>query len=350
MKTLRIFSLVSIALIGLAQPIWAGPRGGGGGFGGGGRSGGGHFGGGGIRAAPAFSGGGTRFSGANLGGFRSGGFRAAAALRSSSSYFTGRSVGGANRAPRFYYGRGGMPAVRSGGFTASPNRSLTPNAREASTTNVRGTPTISSRQNRADSLTRQNTRVSNSQVAASNRQPNRKGSVAGRNAVSNRRSSTTANRESFLKNHAFARHDGNWHRDWDKGRAHFDHDRVFVFVNGFWWGLYPWDYYPYYAYSYPYDYYGYPYDYYYGDPNGYYNDYPYSDDNQLAYGASDQSAGNATVSAVQSELGKLGYYGGAVDGVLGDQTEAALARYQEDRDLSVTATVDAATLQSLGIR
>jgi peptidoglycan hydrolase-like protein with peptidoglycan-binding domain len=56
------------------------------------------------------------------------------------------------------------------------------------------------------------------------------------------------------------------------------------------------------------------------------------------------------VSAVQSELSRLGYYNGAIDGSLGDQTEAALARYQEDRDLSVTGTVDAATLQSLGVR
>jgi peptidoglycan hydrolase-like protein with peptidoglycan-binding domain len=59
---------------------------------------------------------------------------------------------------------------------------------------------------------------------------------------------------------------------------------------------------------------------------------------------------NATVSAVQSELAKLGYYNGEIDGTLGDQTEAALARYQEDNDLSVTGIVDAATLQSLGIR
>jgi peptidoglycan hydrolase-like protein with peptidoglycan-binding domain len=56
------------------------------------------------------------------------------------------------------------------------------------------------------------------------------------------------------------------------------------------------------------------------------------------------------VSAVQSELSKLGYYNGAIDGALGDQTEAAIARYQQDRDLSVTGTMDAATLQSLGIR
>jgi len=54
------------------------------------------------------------------------------------------------------------------------------------------------------------------------------------------------------------------------------------------------------------------------------------------------------VSGVQSQLAKRGYYNGAIDGMLGDETEAALARYQEDHDLSVTGTVTAATLQSLG--
>ncbi len=120
----------------------------------------------------------------------------------------------------------------------------------------------------------------------------------------------------------------------------------------------PW-FYPYYAYDYyPADDYGYnPYDYNYGypsdysaNPYDYYNYSPYNNDDQSSYGASGQSSANATVSAVQSELSKLGYYNGAIDGSLGDETEAALARYQEDSDLSVTGTVDSATLRSLGIR
>ena len=123
---------------------------------------------------------------------------------------------------------------------------------------------------------------------------------------------------------------------------------MFVFVNGFWWGLdpgyYPGAYYPYYDYG------DYPYNSYYGNPYDYYNYSPYNDDDQPGYSDSGQSAANATVNAIQSELAKLGYYNGAIDGTLGDQTEAALARYQEDRDLSVTGTVDAATLQSLGIK
>jgi hypothetical protein len=238
--------------------------------------------------------------------------------------------------------------VRSHGFTASGNRSLT--------SNTRRTSTISGRANPAGSLTTQNRRGSNSQVPAANRQPNRAGSIAGRNQPSGARASTAANRQSFLRNHAFAHHDGNWHHDWDKRHAHFDHNRVFVFVDGFWWGLYPWDYYPYYASSYypyddngyyPYDYSGYPYDYY----GGYYpyDYYEGNNDNDSTNAPSGQYASDPTVSTVQSELAKLGYYNGTVDGILGDQTEAALARYQEDRDLSVTGTLNSDTLQSLGL-
>ena len=183
---------------------------------------------------------------------------------------------------------------------------------------------VARQQNRSASLTRQNMRTSNAQSSA-----------AVRRAMANHR--------------VFARHDGNWHHDWDRHHAHFDHGHIFVFTDGFWWGLYPWDYYPYDAYgSYPSDYYGYPYGY---DDNPYgssdsYTPNPYSYYN--GYNAPTES-GNAVVSSVQSQLAKLGYYRGAVDGVAGDETEAAIARYQEDNDLSVTGTVTAATLQSLGL-
>jgi hypothetical protein len=166
--------------------------------------------------------------------------------------------------------------------------------------------------------------------------------------ASNAQSSSAARRA--IDNHrVFARHDGNWHRDWDRHRAHFDHGHVFVFADGFWWGLYPWDYYSYYAYgSYPSNYSGYPYGYedYPYDSSDYYNQDPYSYYNGYAPPAQN---GNGVVSSVQSQLSKLGYYRGAVDGVAGDETQAAIARYQEDNDLSVTGTVTAATLQSLGL-
>src|SRR6266516_7368081 len=111
--------------------------------------------------------------------------------------------------------------------------------------------TVARQQNRSASLTRQTMRASNAQSSA----------AVGR-AIDNHR--------------VFARHDGNWHHDWDRHRAHFDHGHVFVFADGFWWGLYPWDYYPYYAYVYPYDYgNSTPYDYYNGYPDSYYDYSPY---------------------------------------------------------------------------
>jgi Putative peptidoglycan binding domain len=325
MKILTLLGLTGAVFFSLAQPTWAGPRGGGGG-----RVGG--FAGGGSRAAPAF---------------RSGGFRGAPAFRG--AYFTGRSVGRPSVAPQYYYGGSRMSAARPPGFTRSVGRSTRPYI---------GRSAAAIRQpNRVSSIAARN-RATNPRISTvTNRQPNRVGSVAGRKS-SDPRASTAARRQSFVRDHASERHDGNWHRDWDRHHSHFHNHKVFVFVNGFWWGLDPW-FYPYYANDYyPYDDYGYnPYDYsngypddYSSNPYDYYNYAPYSDEDQPGYAGSGQSAANATVSAVQSELSKLGYYNGAIDGTLGDQTEAAIARYQEDRDLSVTGTMDTATLQSLGIK
>ncbi len=206
MKKIKLLTLVSSALVSLSQPAWAGPHGGGSGFGGG-RVGG--FSGGGYRAAP------NTFGGARFGG---------------------RSFGGFARAPYSYYGGTGMSAVRPRGFTGSVARSTT--------------PLVGSR-------------------TAITRPSNRVGSTAGRNRVSDPRMSRAANRGSLNTNHAFARHDANWHRDWDKHRFHFHNGHVFVFIDGFWYGFYPWDYLPYYGYD------GYPYDYY-GDPYDYSDYYPYS--------------------------------------------------------------------------
>src|SRR5437870_5251824 len=97
-----------------------------------------------------------------------------------------------------------------------------------------------------------------------------------------------------LRNHIVARHDPNWHNDWDRRHVHFDHNRFFVFVGGFWCGLddgfFPWDYLPYY----PDDYY--PYDY-------YTNTDPY-DYNGSTYDLG--SADSATVQAIQTQLFNLG--------------------------------------------
>jgi hypothetical protein len=301
MKRTELLNLAMIALVALAPTAWAGPYGGGGGghFGGSGFSGGhvgsGHFGsfnGGGIRAAPTFSGGGAHFIG-------------------------NRSMVGINRAPHeFYY------------YSGARTSAVVPRA------SVRQVPIriMNSTGGRVTTLNHQSNRVNSTTIE--------------QKRVTNLRPSTAENRGSFVKNHAFARHDGSWHRDWDRRHAHFDHGRVFVFVGNSWWGLYPWDYYPYFAYnSYPYDYSydydGYPYEGYdsYGSsPYSYYNGY-----------APSGEYSDTVVSAVQSKLASLGYYNGVIDGVLGDESQAALARYQQDQDLSVTGTVTADTLRALGL-
>ncbi|HEY2568329.1 MAG TPA: peptidoglycan-binding domain-containing protein [Candidatus Udaeobacter sp.] len=338
MKKITFLGVVGAALVGLALPAAAGPHGGG--FGGGG-----HFGGGGR--VGGFVGGGSRAAPAP--GFYSGGFRSAPAFRG--AYFTGRTVDRPAAPPRYYYGGNRMATMQPRGFTRSVGRPANPNVGRFSAT--------TRQPNRVSPIAAQN-RASRIGTTAT-RQPNRIGSVAGRNRDAASRTSTAANRrtaanrEAFVKNHASEHHNGNWHRDWDRHHAHFHNHKVFVFVNGFWWGLDP-GIYPSYAYDYPYDSYDYPYDnngyspydYSYGNPYGYYNYAPYNDDD--AYSDSGQSAVNSTVSAAQSELAKLGYYNGAIDGTIGDQTEAALANYQEDNNLSVTGTLDTATLQSLGVK
>jgi putative peptidoglycan binding protein len=328
MKTTKLLSLTITALVALSQPTWA-RGGGGGGFAGGGGFHGGGFGGGfrgGGFAAGGFRGGAlpvqhvgsgavNRGGGVGFGSPRFGGVRSTPYM-SGGNHFAGRSLGGSTGAFRYYNGGARTPAARTYQFSGRGNQSMKSNT---------GRNTIAARQqNRPAASTRQNMRTSNAQSSA-----------AVQRAMANHR--------------VFARHDGNWHHDWDKHHAHFDHGHIFVFTDGFWWGLYPWDYYPYDAYgSYPSDYYGYPYGYddnpysssdsYTQNPYGYYN----------GYNAPTES-GNAVVSSVQSQLAKLGYYRGAVDGVAGDETEAAIARYQEDNDLSVTGTLTAATLQSLGL-
>ena len=306
MKTTGLLTLAGTALVALTQPILAVPRDGGGSRG---SFGGGHVAGG--------------FNPGHIGGFAGGGIRAAPALSGSGARFSGsRNIGGLNRAPQqFYY------------YSGARTSPVTPHA--------------SSRR-----LANRSTSSTAGTVAAANRQSNHVNSAVGQKRVSAPRPSTAENRQSFMKNHAFARHDSNWHRDWDKRRAHFDHSHVFVFVDGFWWGLYPWDYYPYYGYDYgeyPYDSYGYPDDY--GDYS--YDGAQYSPSQAYSYYNGYAPSGtdsNGVVSAVQSKLASFGYYHGAIDGILGDETEAALARYQQDEDLSVTGIVTGATLHALGLQ
>jgi hypothetical protein len=123
----------------------------------------------------------------------------------------------------------------------------------------------------------------------------------------------------------------NYHRQWhDSGWWH-NHcgDRIvfvtvysqpfpFYFDAGYWypaWGYYPDSYYPYDGPIYGYD------------------DLP-----------PDQVIAN-----VQTQLYNEGYYDGPIDGVLGPDTRAAIADYQTDHGLAVTAGIDEPTVESLGL-
>jgi hypothetical protein len=52
---------------------------------------------------------------------------------------------------------------------------------------------------------------------------------------------------------------------------------------------------------------------------------------------------------VQRALQQLGYYAGAISGALSGATRSAIAAYQEDNGLEVTAVVDGATVAALGL-
>jgi hypothetical protein len=294
--------MIGLSLLAFSQPTWAaGHGGGGGGFGGGGFhgggfGGGGHFGGGGgfrggFGGAPHFSGGPARF------GDRGVPFAGGARMSPISPHVSSRSNRVTSSRPALLNVAGNRDAIRS-----------------------------SARASRAGRLT-------NSRPALSNVGRNR-----GARPLSARLSQTSAQRGlNGRTDHIAERHDANWHRDWDRRHAHFDHDRFFVFEDGFWFGLdpgfYPWDYLPYYAYDY------YPYDYYADvQPNDYsepvYNGVPVAD---------------PTVQAVQTELIQLGYYNGPVDGIFGPATRDALAKYQIATHLNVTGSLSPDTLQSLGL-
>jgi hypothetical protein len=114
-------------------------------------------------------------------------------------------------------------------------------------------------------------------------------------------------------------HDRNW---W---RRHFN--TTFVLFGGgyyYWWGGY---WYPAYGYS------------------PYYNNYLYS---EPIYGYNNLDPGQV-IENVQLALRDQGYYPGAIDGVVGTQTRAALAAFQRDNGLIVTAAVDQPTLVTLGL-
>lgn len=116
------------------------------------------------------------------------------------------------------------------------------------------------------------------------------------------------------------RHDRDW---W---RRHYGHTRFVLFGGGY----YYWDagyWFPAYGYS------------------PIYNTYAY--DGPI-YGYNDLAPGQV-LENVQVALRDLGYYRGAIDGLIGPQTRAALAAFQRDNGLVETAAVDEPTLVTLGL-
>ena len=141
-----------------------------------------------------------------------------------------------------------------------------------------------------------------------------------------------------------ARHSGNWHPNWDRGRDHFWRGHRCHWHNNSWviydLGFYPWGYY-----------YGYPYGGYYGDyyyDNGYAsNEYSQEYPAQSEYDSGDSSSG---VSQVQAVLARKGYYHGSIDGNFGPATRSALRRYQRDHGLDATGQIDQPVIEALGLR
>ena len=65
--------------------------------------------------------------------------------------------------------------------------------------------------------------------------------------------------------------------------------------------------------------------------------------------APNASAPDQVIENVQTALRDEGYYPGAIDGIVGVQTRAALAAYQRDHGLVVTEAIDEPTLVTLGL-
>ena len=176
---------------------------------------------------------------------------------------------------------------------------------------------------------------------------NRNGFGRQNGTIANRRSNGSQlrngnNLPQNWRDHVVARHGGNWHRDWDRGRDHRWHGHHCRFINGSWvifdYGFYPW-----WSYGYPSGYYGY--DYYPSDADYYSEPQIYGDG-----GGDVDEYGDSTVAAAQERLAQSGYYGGEVDGIYGPETRRGVLRYQRARELRATGTLTTGTLAALGLQ
>ena len=188
--------------------------------------------------------------------------------------------------------------------------------------------------------------------------------------------------------HVFARHSGDWHRDWDRHSNHWWNGHRCSFVNGSWvifslgydpwwpWGWYPPDYFaygsPYSSYNYPSYGYDVPYSYDYdpgyynsGDyqnqmyddqdsypdePQGYYDSSVYQTETYYDQPSDSDESNNSTIVAAQERLAQQGYYRGEPDGVLSPETQKAVRRYQITNGLRATGYLDTQTLAVMGLR
>src|SRR5207253_6066380 len=118
----------------------------------------------------------------------------------------------------------------------------------------------------------------------------------------------------------------NYHRQWhDRGWWTSHYNRI-VFVSGGWWYWNAGYWFPAWGYT----------------PSAYYAyDGPIYGYNGLAP--------DRVIVDVQSQLQRAGYYDGPVDGILGPMTRDAIAAFQADNGLAVTAAIDEPTLATLGI-
>jgi len=63
----------------------------------------------------------------------------------------------------------------------------------------------------------------------------------------------------------------------------------------------------------------------------------------------EQEAQRQEVRSAQQVLQERGFYSGAIDGIAGPQTEAAVRQFQESQKLEATGKLDDETLKRLGL-
>lgn len=224
-------------------------------------------------------------------------------------------------------GNRGSRQLNTGTAANRANRSLANNRSAASKRSLSNNPNRAAqlRQKQNASLARQNLttrdgKTHKGQWARNN--PVNKGRFGSdtqqrlRNAGGPRSDVTEARQRH--RDHCHGNHDHNW---WHH------HCDTIILVGWGWWGWWNGWWYPTWGY----------------DP--YFSYYPYD----APIYAADGLPPDEIIANVQSELQRRGYYHYAVDGQAGAKTQAALNRYQRDRRLPITGTIDQPTLASLGL-